>query len=899
MSGSSSPNKKKQKHRRGGSFEEDDDDDDPGVDRAGLVILLRKCRNDNAMLRQRYRELLDTNTFLQGELDRSHDEQLPPGDAAAIDALVSSCSENLAAIAQKEIAKEDTTLFGAEQLQSSFRGFVNECTGPFTDLITRIVVQATIALGRKATFDGVDDTNDGDDETVDSWRQSKCIALCLAAMLEQLAGNQFRADCTVSFLLFLIPSVGMEHRDEVVKLFSKFSSGSIASMASINNILAKNDEVMRDITSPAAASKLTTVQCFDNGPASTAKTKKYISGTSRNTERQTSVVTFRMTLVLLDEDVPAGILANPCARIDPKKLEDMKCDELDLTPADLLVRADILTAYGARALQIIKQLGVDGQGDVMVGDAPPPVRKINHPVNVPRKRKASAAVRAPPGFRSVDGGGAAVGAEGAGAAAVGAGGVGRAVASAGQGTAGEDPQSTVRAETQAVMFVNPGSRETQDLVMNQCKIDHRVEGAEGVRSAEDDDETKPMPAKLVTLFSMDKGATPLGTALWDPQSIFLLCGLHVGFAMEHVIGSWLKEMDNAGAGTIPIGYGYSYPARHVLYGGGCDHHKFADFEDALTDSILMHFYSMAIKQRFSEGHPIDLEDDGALAELNDYVMQEGGGVRFESLKSFLLDVLLVQRGLRASTAAGPAKFEETCCWLKCAMPVFFAAGSHRMAPEVTYYLLLLEVLFKDCPDMLLVLKRTYSMRTESGASRNASFQCGDALMENRVQAAVRCTLSPSTVGVIRANYMSGGSARHNKAHVYKMLQVKQTPFVQRSKIQQYHSTLGVVRALNADSSGLYRDPEHQDYDEYKSLDGKQTKDASLAIHDVIAEGRERVHSFLQKLQSGERGPQIKISLFAQRDAREKKAANEVEKQQKEEEKAQELRLLDDLFAAEG
>ena len=848
-------------------------------------------RNKSSMeeLRLRYMEVINTNKFLLAQLA---EQNIPSadGDAAAFHSLVNSCADNLTEMAQKEREKENTTLFGPEQLNCSFSGFVNDRIGPVTNLLKRIMEQATSKLGINAVTDDVDNIDDGDnDEMNDSWRASKCIALCLAAMLEYLAGNHFRFDCTISFELFLAPSVGIEHRSEVIKLFSKFASGSIADMVSINNILAKNDTKMRDITSPTAASDVVSLQCFDNGPASTFKTKKYISPTSRNTEvRQTSVVTYRMTLRLLDEDVPRGILNDPRARIDPEKLKTMTGLELILTPADHLVRANMLAEYGRRALEIIKTLGIDAQGNVMVGVAPPSDRNMNSTPFLPRSRKATAPADAPPGFHSID---TAI-------VAGGLGGAGEVVANAVYGSAGAYPPSTVHRETQTVMFVNPGSRPMQELVMNQCKYDHRVEGAEGIRSAEDDDINKPLPQKLVTLFSMDKGATPLGIALWDKQSIFLLCRLHVGFALEHVIGLWLKETDNSAEGTIPVGYGFTKNSKGVLYGDGCDHHKFADFEDALTLAMMVHFYSMAIKQGHSDGYKFDLQHVNAVATLNEYVMQDGGGVRFESSKSFLLDVLLVQRGLRASTAAGPSKFKETCSWLKFAKTVFFASGCTRMAPELTYYLLLLHVMFKDYDPMLLVLERTYSMRTVNGADRNASYQCGDALMENRVQAAVRCTLSPSQVGIIRANYMSGGLARHNKDHVYKMLGVKNTPFLQRSKIQQYQSTLGMVRALNAGMSGLFRDQEHPEYSDYKSLDGKQTKNAALAIHAVIADGEKRAHAFLRQLNDGVQAPPINISKFAQRDATARKEEKQQLKEQLDEDEGQKLRDLDAEFADE-
>jgi len=845
------------------------------LDRAGVVQLLTLARDEVARLRAMTRTLKETNDFLRNYAEAPTTALEATAGANAVDAFVNRCADDLAKLARAEITKEHTTLFSTEQLSCSFAGFVQGRDGELVALIRRIMARATRVLGRAS--------DDGEASDV-TWKQNKCVALCLAAMLEQLAGNQFRFDCVISFLLFLVTSVGTAHRDETIKLFSRLTSGSIASMMSINNILKKNYAMMRDITSPAAASSQTTVQCYDNGPGSTAQTKKYIAPTSRNNGvRQTSTVTYRMTLVLLDTDIPPGILANPRSRIDPSKLRTMACDELQLTAADKAIRTQALTALGVRALQIITHLGVDEQGDVQVGDPPPAVPNGNLPKVMPRARRGPTAVDTdtdPPGFAA-----AVPGAAGA------AGAMGAAHAS------GAYPPSTVRTETQSVIFVNPGSRENQDLVMNQCKFDHRVAGAAGVRSSVDNDAAIPVPEKSVVLFSMDKGATPLGTALWDSQAVYLLAGLHVGFAVEHIIATWLKEMDNAKAGTIPLSYGFCYKACRLLYGDGCDHHKFDDFEDALSVALMAHLYSMAIKQRACAGDPIDLAADGAVAELNKYVTTAGGGVQFESVLSFLVDVLIVQRGLRASIAGGPTMFDASLCWLKCLVPVLFAAGSHRMAPEVTYFLLAYLVCYKDNPDMQLVLRRTFSMRTENAAERGASHQCGDALMENRVQAATRCMLSPSVDGINCANYLSGGPARHNKSHVYAMLGVKQQQFKKRPRIDQHWSTVDMVRALNAGEGGLHRDPEHPKYGDYVSFDSKVQKDRKVAIHEVVAWGQAQADQFLVLLKDGERDITVTSSLFAQRDASKVKQAKDAEKEEREEEEAQALRELDAEFEA--
>jgi len=169
--GSKSPDKKKQKKLRGRSVKEEEDD--PSNDRDGLVKLLRKCENELAEMRQRHRDdtesnksilaelrlrymdVLNTNKFLLAQLAG---QNIPSadGDAAAFHSLVNTCADNLTEMAQKEREKENTTLFGPEQLNCSFSGFVNDRIGPVVNLLKRIMEQATSKLGINAVTDDVD-----------------------------------------------------------------------------------------------------------------------------------------------------------------------------------------------------------------------------------------------------------------------------------------------------------------------------------------------------------------------------------------------------------------------------------------------------------------------------------------------------------------------------------------------------------------------------------------------------------------------------------------------------------------------------------------------------------------------------------------------------------------------
>jgi len=99
-------------------------------------------------------------------------------------------------------------------------------------------------------------------------------------------------------------------------------------------------------------------------------------------------------------------------------------------------------------------------------------------------------------------------------------------------------------------------------------------------------------------------------------------------------------------------------------------------------------------------------------------------------------------------------------------------------------------------------------------------------------------------------------------------------------------------------SGLFRDQEHPEYSDYKSLDGKQTKNAALAIHTVIADGEKRAHAFLRQLHDGVQAPPINISKFAQRDAIARKEEKQQLKEQLDEDEGQKLRDLDAEFANE-